>query len=639
MRLLLSALFASVFATATAQTCNTTTLQSTVPVTGNVVLKSFSYCSGYLNATAYVANLDYNKVVTLYYSDVQGQSTPLSTADFNYVSSVDGSNYELWTTSAPAWINGIQKLLNITFVASDLGETYTQQLNVAITASGGPVPTLPAPPEPYATPSGFGDDITTWLAAKNGSQTSASLAKMFVNVNPAIEGAVKGVVVAGRSGPSFESKLPDYEYDWVRDSSLTMDVVQSLYAATTNPRAKAQYENALFAYSTGRATEQNDPNLLTGLGEPKFYLNNTIFSGPWGRPQNDGPATAAITLMEFAASYLKAGGNTTAVLERIYDSTNYPSTAPVKKDLLFVASNWTYPSFDLWEEESSKQFYTRMVQRRALIMGATFAKQFNDTTTASTLQNAANALTATLPEFWDQGRQILLYEYGPVLRGKTSYLDTAVPLGLIHGYAGDGVYSWTNDKVQSTIVRLVTSFIDVYPIANRTQKDSSGQPIGIPIGRYPEDVYNGTGTETNGGNPWYLTTAAIAQYMYATSAEYAASGTIAPTNTSKAFFDYFAPTAGVKVGQTYASGSKEFASVIASLHGWGDAFMRTIKYYTPTDQTLTEEFNRNTGTPQGCQDLTWSYASVLTAALQRAQTKNDTNYATSLANGGFVENT
>lgn len=86
--------------------------------------------------------------------------------------------------------------------------------------------------------------------------------------------------------------------------------------------------------------------------------DNSIFTGPWGRPQNDGPATAAITLMEFANTYMANGGNLSMVKSRIYDSTANPSMAPVMKDLLFVASNWSSTSFDLWEEESSDHFYT-----------------------------------------------------------------------------------------------------------------------------------------------------------------------------------------------------------------------------------------------------------------------------------------
>jgi glucoamylase len=165
--------------------------------------------------------------------------------------------------------------------------------------------------------------------------------------------------------------------------------------------------------------------------------------------------------------------------------------------------------------------------------------------------------------------------------------------------------------------------------------------LGVPIGRYPEDIYNGTGTQVNGGNPWYLTTAAVAQYFWAASAEYSGdggSGSIAVTTTSQSFFDYFAPSAHVTAGESYSSGSAEFTSVIDTLNGWGDAFARTAKAYTPADSSLAEEYNRDTGAPQGCVDLTWSYASIITAAIQRASLRNDTAFVQDLANLGFTPN-
>lgn len=96
---------------------------------------------------------------------------------------------------------------------------------------------------------------------------------MFLNINPAVEGAVDGVVVAARSGPSYEQKDPDYEYTWVRDTSLTMDVVEDFYAAATKKKARAQYEEILLEYSAARATEQNLPELITGLGEVKVSIS------------------------------------------------------------------------------------------------------------------------------------------------------------------------------------------------------------------------------------------------------------------------------------------------------------------------------------------------------------------------------
>nr|POE64151.1 glucoamylase [Quercus suber] len=597
--------------TVSAQSCQTTTLHSTTPDDGSeVVLSSYSYCGGVLNAT----------VISLYYTNDEGKSTPLSIVNLGYDSSIPDTNYELWSTATPVWIDGIDTILNITYQAVDIGGSYVQQLNKAVVASGDAPPTLPSPPKPYATPQGLAGDMDTFLAASQTSEAGIALARMFQNINPAIDGDASGTVVAARSGPSYEQKDPDYEYNWVRDSSLTMDVVEMLYAAASDYEAKQQYENILFQYAAARAVQQNDPNLLTGLGEPK----------------NDGPATAAITLIKFADDYMAAGGSLQTVRQGIYDSSTN-SSAALQRDLLFVANNWTSPSFDLWEEESSDHFYTRLVQRRALVLGAAFATKMDDSETADKLSSAVTEISATFSDFWDPGRQILLYEYGPVLKDKSSYLDIAVILGVLHGYADDDFFAYTNDQVQSTALRIATSFIDIYAVANATS-DADGLTLGIPVGRYPEDVYDGTGTQPHGGNPWYLCTAAMAQFLYGASAAYSDDGSITVTTTSASFFDYFAASAGLEAGQTYTRTSQEFADAISGLNGWGDAFMRTIKYYMPSDGRLAEEFNRHTGVPQGAADLTWSYASVLTAAMSRAVVKNQTSYVTDLANLGIKSN-
>jgi len=469
--------------TASAQSCDTTTVTDDVPSDGtNVALQSYSYCGGYLSTTAYIANLDYDKIVTLYYTNGQNLSTPLSSVALGYNSSIANTNYELWGADVPVYVDGITELLNLTFQATDIGQTYSSYLELTVTASGAPAPNVTDQvPAPYVTLSGLAQDITTWLNATDTS-SAVSLGKgfMFLNINPDVDGAVNGTVVAAQSGPTFAQTDPDYEYNWVRDSSLTMDVVQTLYAASNSTNMTSVYETILFEYAAARATEQNDLNLQTGLGEPKFYLNNTIFSGPWGRPQNDGPATAAITLIEFANTYLSNGGDQATVLNQIYNSTEN-SQAPVLKDLLFVANNWSSPSFDLWEEEESTHFYTRMVQRRALILGAQFATNLSDSATADTLTTAASDLTATLSEFWDPNRGLILYEYGPILNNKASFKDIAVVLGVLHGYADDDVYGYTNDQVLSSALQISTSFLSVFPIANTTA-DSSGQPLGIAIG-------------------------------------------------------------------------------------------------------------------------------------------------------------
>lgn len=70
---------------------------------------------------------------------------------------------------------------------------------------------------------------------------------------------------------------------------------------------------------------------------------------------------------------MAAGGSVDTVKEEFWDSDAYPKSAPIMRDLLNAAANWLDPSFDLWEDDESDQFYTRMVWRKSLVVGAKFA--------------------------------------------------------------------------------------------------------------------------------------------------------------------------------------------------------------------------------------------------------------------------
>ncbi len=95
------------------------------------------------------------------------------------------------------------------------------------------------------------------------------------------------------------------------------------------------------------------------------------------RPQSDGPALRAITLIRFSNAYLTKGGSISRIQRELYDGKHY-STSVIKVDLEYVAAAFKEQSFDLWEEIKADHFYTRSVQRRALIMGSDFAKQMGD---------------------------------------------------------------------------------------------------------------------------------------------------------------------------------------------------------------------------------------------------------------------
>jgi glucoamylase len=59
--------------------------------------------------------------------------------------------------------------------------------------------------------------------------------------------------------------------------------------------------------------------------------DETAFTGPWGRPQRDGPALRSITLITYA-NWLLDNGNKSYVTNTLWPI--------IKLDLDYVAANW-----------------------------------------------------------------------------------------------------------------------------------------------------------------------------------------------------------------------------------------------------------------------------------------------------------
>lgn len=160
-----------------------------------------------------------------------------------------------------------------------------------------------------------------------------------------------------------------------------------------------------------------------------------------------------------------------------------------------------------------------------------------------------------------------------------------------------------SDKALSNLKVYVDSFRSIYGV-------NSGIPAGtaVAVGRYPEDVYFN-------GNPWYLSTFAVAEQLYDALYVWKKTGSITVTSTSLAFFQELVPS--VKAG-TYASSSSTFTSIVNAVSTYADGFVSEAAKYVPSDGSLSEQFDKNTGTPLSAVHLTWSYASFLTATARRA---------------------
>ena len=83
-----------------------------------------------------------------------------------------------------------------------------------------------------------------------------------------------------------------------------------------------------------------------GLGEVKYEVDRTPFVGEWGRPQNDGPASRVITLVQLANYWLDGSEEQQKfVREVLYDSVE-PTESVIKADLDHIAEHYAKPGFD-----------------------------------------------------------------------------------------------------------------------------------------------------------------------------------------------------------------------------------------------------------------------------------------------------
>lgn len=400
----------------------------------------------------------------------------------------------------------------------------------------------------------------TWL-----SQTvNFALAKVTDNVSP--PDGLPGAVIAAKSRTN-----PDYYYHWVRDGGLAIDALIDVYKESKSKKQKDLIRKKIFEYLDFSTLIQN-ANTASDLGEPKFYVTGSPYTGPWARPQNDSPALRAISLIHWA-QVLIANGEDDVVKEKMY-SSRLPADSPIKKDLEYISHHWNDSSFDLWEEVKGKHFYTLMVSRRALLEGSALARHFGDTGAADWYLQQAKEIEQELQQFWDPSRgyfvATLNWEGG--VDYKFSNLDSSVLLGLLHGDMHDGFLSWDDKRVTATVYKIIQTFSEIYPINHRSEIP------GFAIGRYPEDRYSGTSSD--GGNPWPLCTLAVAESLYR-----------------------YANVVAMKGDVTKAKEISEYA----------DLFVERVRYHAYEDGSLSEQMNRYTGYMQSASDLTWNYAALLTA--------------------------
>lgn len=382
-------------------------------------------------------------------------------------------------------------------------------------------------------------------------------------------------------------------YTWTRDAALTYKaLVERFIAGDTSLRGKIDQYVSSQAYLQGVSNPSGGPD-SGGLGEPKFHVDRTAFTGDWGRPQRDGPPLRATALILYANWLIANDGQTQAA------DTVWPVIA---KDLAYTVRYWNQTGFDLWEEINGSSFFTLSATHRALVEGAALATKLSKPCDGCAA--AAPQVLCFVQSFWTGS---YIDSNINVNDGRTGK-DANSILSSIHTFdpnsgCTDATFQPCSARALANHKQVTDSFRSVYAI-NR----GIAQGKAVAVGRYSEDVYYN-------GNPWYLTTLAAAEQLYAALYQWDKQGSITVSSLSLAFFSDLA--SGISVG-SYAKGSSTYGTIVSAVKAYADDYVAIVRKYTPSNGGLAEQFDKNNGSPLSAVDLTWSYAAFLTAVERRA---------------------
>lgn len=357
-----------------------------------------------------------------------------------------------------------------------------------------------------------------------------------------------GVVVA-----SLSKERPNYYKHWVRDAALTMGSLIELKLYRFYP----ELENKINSWIEFERQLQKKAMEGVGLGEPVFLIDGEIYPFEWGRPQNDGPATRALS-MTYWLEHLEAQSPQKAL--ELYRDV-------VSQDINYVLTHWNQTSVDLWEEIRGEHYFTRQMEYKALKKVLPWALKYSMIDYAKIMQQLP-LIEKSFEQFYDEVnyliRPTLAKSYSRLHTGtplKTEHLDIAVLLARL--YFEDNSSNLSQPILIATLSKIENRFKSIYPI---NQYYNQLPPA---LGRYPEDIYDGVGFSE--GHPWFLATLAAAEYYC------------------------------------------RLESKNPAMLQRGIGFLKRALFHTDSSRNLSEQFNRHTGFQRGARDLTWSYTALLRA--------------------------
>jgi glucoamylase len=291
------------------------------------------------------------------------------------------------------------------------------------------------------------------------------------------------------------------------------------------------------------------------LAEVRTNADGTLDFTRWSRPQNDGPALRALTVMRWLR-------RTETTLD---EAVRADAADLLRGDLAFTAARWSQNSFDIWEEEEGHHYYSLRVQAAALADGADWLDGAGEADFAHGYRQAAATILERLDAFWLPDERFYRSRILPAGPRSTKERDIAVILSVLHSRARTQTHSVRDPRMHATLAMLEQVFDADFPI-NR------GARAAPAMGRYPGDVYYS-------GGAWYVATLGAAEFCF----------------------------------RAAAAGAGDFSALVAR----GDAFLETVREFTPPSGDLSEQFDKATGVQTSAKNLAWSYAALVSCRAAR----------------------
>lgn len=465
------------------------------------------------------------------------------------------------------------------------------------------------------------DDFHSWLV----QQQTISVDQIFDNIcqdsTKEEMQCVPGVVFASPS-----KKNPDYYYHWIRDGAITINTLVNNHLNEEFDRTLhviLQYVNASkeLQHTANPSGDLDDPKLRY-LGEPKWHVNNSVFEDVWGRPQNDGPALRSISLINF--------------LNKIHDMDDgntkhdWIFSDVVLLDLKFILLNWNSTSFDLWEEVNAYHFFTSMVQLKALNMGKAYLEKHHSNGSkiysdiSSCIEKIENFINDGTSGFVDNTKGYIVET--PSIIDERSGLDIAVILASVMTHddekldneAKPFIFDVDNPLILNHLNELIDEMSILYPINH----DRLGTNMGVALGRYPEDIYDGLGLSE--GNPWFLSTLASSELIFKLIFKtHIAKEPLIIDPTKIKFWTKIISFENLNDSQIMIPyGSLAFNQTMSAVFNYADSFLSKINEHVSDQGSMSEQFNKYHGYMQGADDLTWSYGTFWNAIRWRNNVAN-----------------